>query len=276
MHATPELPSQLGDDSERAMAETLRRAEERIRQQDAELEHALRLTTIGEMLAQISHEVNQPLNAIANFTHACLQELAKANGGDREQLRDWLERIGQSTSRASEVVRRISTFVRRGRTDLQDIRLDILIASSIEMAGWRASRQGIDMRFEPRDSDSHVYVDPVQMEQVFVNLLINACDAVEGTRKGSGRIVVRTSLAADAVEIIVEDNGGGIPAEVRPSIFNPFITTKPAGLGLGLAICRSIVEGHRGRIWSSDNPQGGTRFHVQLPLAAATAKGRDS
>ncbi|MCA9191859.1 MAG: PAS domain S-box protein [Planctomycetales bacterium] len=246
-----------------------RRIEEALKLRDDELAHVGRLAMLGEVVAELTHEINQPLYTIANFAQACINEASNPDRGATENLREWLVNIRQATTRASEILSRTSEFTRRGSRRVISCNVHDLIVQTLDLISWRLTRQEISVNYEPPQSPTYCTVDRIQIEQVLLNLLVNSCDAIQQTG-ALGRIAIHVEVAEDTLEIIVEDNGPGIPESIRNKLFDPFVTTKSEGMGLGLAISRSIVEDHRGRISVDDQCTGGARFHVRLPLPSAT------
>ncbi len=243
-----------------------KRTDEALKLRDSELAHVSRLAMLGEVVAELTHEVNQPLYTITNFARACINETAKPEGFSQETLQSWLGQIQEACNRASDILRSTTEFVRRDDQDRALLDVEEIVNQAVELISWRASRDQIEIAFQPPARAVHCLGNRVQLEQVLLNILVNGCDAIGQLGRNSGRLVVMVEIQADAVEIVVEDNGSGIAEEVRESLFDPFVTTKVDGMGMGLAISRSIVEDHGGRIWASDSSTGGTQFHVSLPV----------
>jgi two-component system sensor kinase FixL len=242
-----------------------RQAEERVRARDAELTHALRLATMGEMVAQVSHEVNQPLYAIGNYAQASLNELSKPDGGDRKEVQEWLQRIHRASSRSSEVLRQIAGFVRPDDRKRNPTSVNQMIEGALELLSWKTGRQKIDIQFDPLEPDVALRIDAIQFEQVLLNLLSNACEAVVGGGTPAGRVSIAAVQRAGGLQIDIVDNGPGLAVEVRDNPFQAFVTTKPGGLGMGLAISRSLVEAHGGTITIVPNPTQGVTVQLVLP-----------
>ena len=236
-----------------------------LRELEAELIHVSRLTELGQMVSALSHEVNQPLSAIGTYIGGALRLI---RAGDTDKATDALQRASAQVGRASQVIARIRQFVKKeeGRTAEEDLRATIEEAASLALLGNEDAVR-IELHCAP---GARVLIDRVQIAQVLLNLLRNAVEATQGQPHRAIRLA---AAAADEgmLEVSVADNGPGLSAEIREKLFLPFNTTKAAGMGLGLSICRSIVEGHRGRIWASDATGGGAVFHFSLPDAAAQA-----
>jgi signal transduction histidine kinase len=245
--------------------------ETRARQHQAELAHASRLSTLGEMAAGLAHELNQPLAAIVSWATGCLVRI-EAGTADVDTLARVVSEISDEALRAGEVLRRIREFARSGEMRRERIDPNELVMSASRLARGDASEQGVSVWFELGREVPTVEVDRVQIEQVILNLFLNAFEAMSQTRRGERRLLVTTVAAdADSIEVAIGDSGDGIPPAMEQKIFDPFFTTKEAGLGLGLAISRRIVEAHGGRLWATPNAGRGTTFHFTLPVAAREA-----
>ncbi|HEX6136781.1 MAG TPA: MASE1 domain-containing protein [Casimicrobiaceae bacterium] len=243
-----------------------RRAFERqLRDKQAKLDRSLRLAAASELASALAHELNQPLSAIGAYLRACQLMLARP-GRDERELATTMDKVVAEANRAGSVVRRLRDFFRSGSAQIEAVAPAVLIDEACATIRERATRHGIALE-HPAEAMPAVLVDRVQIEAVLHNLLANAVDALKG--KADGRIV-RVVAARDApgfVRIAVEDNGPGIASDIAASLFDPFITTKPKGMGLGLAISRSIVDAHGGRLWHEPrNP--GSAFCFTIPAAA--------
>ncbi len=245
----------------------LRHAEEQARQHQAELAHALRLHTMGEMAASLAHEVNQPLGAIANYAQGCRRRI-ESGDLDVQALLPTIVAIAREALRAGEITRRVREVLRKEDARRHAVDVQVLVATAVGLAQATATRLGVTLRCVPAPSLPSVLADSIQIEQVLLNLLLNAAEAsVEGA--GPPQVDVRLSAAGpDLIEVAVADNGRGVDAALGERIFEPFLTTKPSGLGMGLAISRSIVEAHGGRLWVAANSTGGAVFRFTLPTAA--------
>jgi two-component system sensor kinase FixL len=244
---------------------TERRAQERrLQELQSELVHVSRLSAMGEMASSLAHELNQPLSAIANYMKGSAT-LLSTPGLDPGRLKEPLERAYEQALRAGDIIKRLREFVARGETQhtLEDpVRL-MEEASALALVGAREQGVRVDLRFER--NVGQVVVDKVQVQQVALNLIRNAIDS-HRTRR------LTISVATDAedrhsVRISVADTGSGVDPEVLARLFQPFVSTKLKGMGVGLSICRTIVEAHGGRIWADRNEDGGATFCFTLPLA---------
>jgi two-component system sensor kinase FixL len=242
------------------------RAEQRVQELQSELIHVARLSAMGEMATALAHELNQPLTAVINYAQTARALLERRPGEAAGDLFGLLEKTAQQASRAGQIIRRLRQFVAKGETDrtLEDINAVVEEASTLALIG--AGGKGIAARRVLAVDLSPVLLDKIQIHQVIINLIRNSIDALDGVARRE--IVISTGqVGQEAVEIAIADTGVGLAPEIADRLFQPFVTTKPSGLGIGLSICRSIVDAHGGRLWASDNPGGGTVFHVSLPAA---------
>jgi len=245
-----------------------KRAEEQARQHQADLAHVLRLGTVGEMAAGLAHEINQPLGAVANYAQGAV--LRMRNGSVRPaELLPVLEAMAHEALRAGEVVRRMRDLVRKEPSELKPADLNALVRDSAKVVEGDARQLGIEVQLDLASELPAVLCDGVQIEQVILNLLRNALEAVQGHSDG-GRCVAITTAASgrDAVAVSVRDNGVGLP-EPSVDVFAPFFSTKAHGLGMGLSISRSIIEAHHGQVCATRNDDGGSTFSFSLPLDGA-------
>jgi two-component system sensor kinase FixL len=244
-----------------------KRSEERLRAMESQLAHVTRLSTMGELVAGIAHEVNQPLYSIENFAKAIENVLAADCGRESEQLRDWNAEIAAASDRAGRIMKRLRGFARttdsqRSTADLKDI-----VSETIELMAFESRQRRVVVRPQPCDEDTRAQVDRVQIQQVLVNLLQNAFEALDSNDPGDRQVVVETRVSEGSICVSVADNGPGLPPEGGLNLFDAFATTKRHGLGMGLAISRTIVEAHGGRLLATFNAQGGATFHFTLPTA---------
>ncbi|TIV23252.1 MAG: PAS domain S-box protein, partial [Mesorhizobium sp.] len=231
------------------------RTEARMQEQQQELLHMARFTALGEMASTLAHEINQPLTAITNYLKGSRRLLEKSKDENATMLREAVERAAEQALRAGDVIRRLRDFVARGESERQVERLSALIedASSLALVGAREADVRVSYDLDP--SAELVLTDRIQIEQVLLNLMRNAVEAMQGV----------TNARQDAmVEIGVIDTGPGLAPEVSAQLFQPFVTTKKQGMGVGLSICRTIVESHGGHIWAESMPGGGTAFRFTL------------
>ena len=242
-------------------------AEEALHQSQSQLAHVTRVTILGEMAASIAHEVNQPLAAVTTNAEAGLRWLNREEPNFAEVC-GAIQRIINEAHRASEVIRRIRALLRKSEpqylsTDLQEVLQEALLLTRREIR-----RHKVNIEFKPRGDTQWVQGDRIQLQQVIINLLLNALQALSCVQpKGRRLLIVLESEPGYDVLLRIQDNGPGITAQNLPQLFNPFFTTKPEGMGMGLSICRSIIEAHGGRIWAESEPGQGARVCFSLPGA---------
>jgi two-component system sensor kinase FixL len=238
--------------------------EEQARQDRERLAQMARLHTLGEMAASIAHEVNQPLTAISNYAQAG-RRLLESGLVDSGELESTLDKVSAQAWRAGEVIRGLRSFVRRRRSRSERVDLNVLVRDAVSLALADAHFLSVGVETELAPDLPEVAVDPVQIQQVVLNLIRNAIEALDPDAAGEP-VEVRTGSDGDGfVEVAVEDHGTGIPEEIRPRLFDTFVTSKESGLGMGLVISRSIVTSHGGRLWWTPGRRGGTIFHFSLP-----------
>jgi PAS domain S-box-containing protein len=243
------------------------RADARSLQLQRELSHAGRLSTAGQMAASLAHEINQPLTAVTNSVNAVRRLLA--NGGrDRiGSVREIIEEAAEQSLRIGQIIRRLRDFVTRGETEKRIESVTELIEDASSFAQTGAGALGIQVTFDFDPNISTVFANRIQVQQVLVNLIRNAIEAMADTEQGVLGLTTRL-VGGGMVEVGVTDNGPGISSELAMHLFEPFVSTKHDGMGLGLSICRSIIEAHGGELWSEPNPAGGTIFRFTLPKAS--------
>ena len=244
-------------------------AEEEARAREAELAHVLRLGTMGEMAAGLAHEINQPLSAIVSYARGCTRRL-RSGVAQAAALLEPIEQIAAQAMRANEIVQRLLLFVRKQKPARTRAEVGDLVREVTHLLDGEARKRGIQLRMELASALPEVEVDRIQIEQVILNLVRNA---LEATPDGlpDPTLIIRTERDADGcVAIAVSDQGEGLTAEKVDQVFEPFFTTKRAGLGMGLAISRSIVRGHGGRITACANPGRGATFRFTLPIAGGS------
>jgi two-component system sensor kinase FixL len=238
--------------------------ERRIGELQSELSHVQRLTELGQVVSTLVHEVNQPLTAIGNYVNACRRLLTS---GKQEQLQSVLTKIGDQTDRARQVVQRIREFVRKGETRMRAENLSQVIDEIVSLTESSVGQEGLQITTHIDPMASEAEIDKVQVHQVMFNLMRNAIEAMQGQSRPELAIVTRPT-GGGMLEISIADRGPGLPDEVRGQLFQPFVTTKPTGMGIGLSVCHAIIQTHGGRLWAEDNPGGGTVFRFTLHNAA--------
>ncbi len=241
-------------------------AERRVADLQAELAHASRVTAMGTLASTLAHELNQPLTAIANYLEAGRDLLDMDGPVDREMLREAMAESAAQALRAGEIIRSLREFIKRGETMRQPEPLRGLLAEGAALAFIGMDSRGIDMDISVDKAVDKVLVNRVQLQQVVINLTKNA---VEAMADSPVRILRLSAAPADEgrVEVVIADSGPGLDPDMSRTLFMPFATTKASGMGLGLSISQTIIEGHGGRIWATPSPWGGTAFHFTLDSA---------
>ena len=240
----------------------------KLQELQAELVHVSRLSAMGTMASTLAHELNQPLAAVALYLETARDMLDEAAGEPFAMIRTVMSDAAQETLRAGHIVRRLRDFVARGEVDKSLDDLPRLIEEAGQLALVGARENGVRSFFSYDPLATPVLVDRVQIQQVLVNLMRNAIEAM--AESPIRDLSIRSKLRADGlIEVTVADTGPGIPQDMRERLFDAFASTKAGGMGLGLSICRTIVEAHGGRIWVEHLPPGGTRFHFTLIHARA-------
>lgn len=246
--------------------------EARLRELQSELIHISRLSAMGEMASTLAHELNQPLSAIANYQTGALFYLDQCKDDMAGILREPLQSAAEQAVRAGEIIRRMRNFVTRGETDREVVQLGRLVeeASALALIGAKETGLRAIMNLDP--AANAAFADKVQIQQVILNLVRNAIEAMAGQPRRE--LVIATELKDTKTALVsVADTGTGISPDIAEQLFQPFITTKPDGLGVGLSVSRTIIEAHGGQIWVEDNPGGGTVFRFTLPVAEESGDG---
>lgn len=243
------------------------KTEARLQELQAELVQMSRLTAMGEMASTLAHELNQPLSAIANYLRGSRRMLEDLSGDAIESVREAVSKAADQALRAGQIIRRLRQFVAQGESEKRIESLSKMAeeASALALVGVREA--GIRVRFDMGNIADFVLADRVQIQQVLVNLLRNAIDAMQNAPRRNLTLSMRKN--GGGLEIAVADTGTGIAPDIAEHLFQPFFTTKAQGMGVGLSISRTIVEEHGGRIWMEQNPEGGTIFKIVLPSVEA-------
>jgi C4-dicarboxylate-specific signal transduction histidine kinase len=236
-----------------------------------EIAHLNRVAAMGELTASLAHELNQPLAAILSNAQAANRFLNRESP-DLAQVRECLTDIVADDKRAGEVVKTVRAVLRRGASQPSSVDLNEVVSDAIRILGTDAMLRQASVKFEPLPALRPVLGDRTQLHQVVLNLIVNGLDAVAERSPGDRWVLVRTAEAeGGGVELMVEDSGKGIAESDLARVFEPFHTTKPEGLGMGLSISRTIVQAHGGKIWAENNARHGAIFHCVLPVAQQAA-----
>jgi PAS domain S-box-containing protein len=240
-----------------------RKHEEASRVQQEKIQITSRLTTMGEMASSLAHELNQPLTAIANYSMGAVA-MVKAGHTDMATLLPALEKAAAQAQRAGKIISRIRDFVKRSEPRRQNVPIQTIVDNAISLAEIHARKRQVEIVRHIPDQLPDVYADPILIEQVLLNLLKNGLESMD--QAGLNTLELDVSLHDNQIEVAVKDRGHGLAEPER--LFEPFFSTKSEGLGMGLNICRTIIESHHGRLWATNNPVGGTIFRFTLPCAS--------
>ncbi|MFZ5832050.1 MAG: PAS domain S-box protein, partial [Planctomycetota bacterium] len=240
-------------------------AEEAMKRREAELAHAARLHFAGEMTAGLAHELSQPLQAISNYARGSMRRLRKHGEQDAEVL-SALEYVSAEAGRAAEIVRRLRDFVQKREPKRERVSLSRLVADAMDLCQRELRIRGVRLQVHCTEPLMAVFCDPIQIQQVILNLVFNAVDAMEGLPPDRKLVELYVNRSENAVVLAVADCGAGVAEADLTRVFEPFFTTKQGGMGLGLTISRTIVQAHGGRVWAERNPSGGMTFSFMLPL----------
>ena len=245
--------------------EALKKAQEALRTSQAELAHVNRLMTMGELAASIAHEVNQPLSATVLNGNSCIRWLAGAVP-NLDQAREAAKRIVRDATRAGEVIARIRALTRKANTEKERLDLNQTIEEGVALVHGELRKNRVALRTELRDDLAPILGDRVQLQQLMLNLIMNGMEAMNAVAGRPRELAITTRDGeTDQVQVTVRDSGAGLDPQSRDRIFDAFYTTKPAGMGMGLSISRSIVQNHGGRLWAVANDGPGTTFQFTVP-----------
>ncbi len=246
-----------------------KRMEAELREQGRVLTHMNRASTLGVLAGSIAHEVNQPLAIILSNAQAA-RRLLERQPPDLAEVRDILKDIVDADRRAGDVIKRLRAMLQRGEAHLQPTDLNKVVDEVLQLMGNDLSSRGVTVSRQLAEHLPLVSADRIPMQQVLLNLILNACDAMAGNLPGERQVTVATRREGGDVQLTIADLGSGLPADTS-RLFEPFFTTKSAGLGMGLAICHAIVQAHRGRLWAEPNVARGAVFHVAVPVPEAVS-----
>ncbi len=249
----------------------LEHAEQEIHQLVNRLAHASRVGVMGEMAASIAHEINQPLTAISSRAQACTRILTAEKSQNADVI-SALEIISDQAIRAGDIIRSMRTWVREQDVQRRPCDCNQLVLEVVELATMEAQNQDIDLQLSLETQSTNIVCDPIQIQQVILNLVKNAIDEVanfQPREQGNGKkiLIATKCLRPGRMQVSVTDYGPGIEDDIAGNVFDPFFTTKEAGMGLGLSICRTIIQAHGGELSYKPNPQGGVSFYFILPTA---------
>ncbi|ADE14594.1 PAS sensor protein [Nitrosococcus halophilus Nc 4] len=246
-----------------------RQAEDLAKQRLLELAHISRLSTLGEMAAEIAHELNQPLGAITTYSDICLRTL-EPHSPESQPLRDILEEIAMQAERAGKIIRHLRNFVRKKEQQRVPVEINELVREAVNIMQVEARWQNIAIELALQTPLPSVTADNLLLQQVLLNLVRNAFDAMITAQYTERKLKIQTLWVGEtAIEVLVQDTGPGLSDNLKQKIFEPFFTTKQEGMGMGLSICQSIIEAHSGQLWATSNGHRGTTFQFRLPITPA-------
>jgi len=252
-----------------------KQAELEAARQRNEMAHLSRVTMLGELSGSIAHELNLPLSAILCNAQAAQRIIANGHA-DLAEVREILNDIVSEDKRAGEVIRHLSLWLKKGEVQQHSLRINEVVQDVLKLIRSDLVNQRVTADVELARNLPTITGDPVQLQQVLVNLVVNACDAMSNRTIPERRLLIRTGIqnrnGSSAVTVSVTDRGSSITEEKMEQIFEPFFTTKPKGMGLGLSVCRTIIAAHRGKLWATNNADCGATFHFSLPMAVSDRK----
>lgn len=240
------------------------RAETELRKLQAGLAHVSRVTILGELTASLAHEVNQPLAGIVSSADACLHWLA-AQPPNVDKARRAIERITRDAKRASDVVARVRNLAKKAPLQRTWVDINETVEETISLATRELSQNNVSLETQLAENLPQILADRIQLQQVILNLIINACEALTAADDEFRKLSISTAREMDGVALTVRDTGVGIDPQQIETVFEAFHTTKPGGMGMGLAVSRSIIEGHGGRLWAEPNEPRGAIFKFTIP-----------
>ncbi len=261
--------------AERKKAEqTLRKREEHLRELQAELSNVSRLSAMGQLSSALAHELNQPLAAIMNYVQACRRAMETAGGPASDKIYEMMDKALDQADRAGAIISGLREIIEKGETAPSEEDLNQIVEEASALALIGAPEKGIEVNLDLGARLPSVLVNKIQIQQVLLNLVRNSIEAMVASEKRE--LIVKTELEpGNAVEVAVYDRGPGLSKDVEKRLYQPFVTTKAEGMGLGLSISKSIIEAHGGRLWATPNSGGGTIFRFTLPIMPEVDKDYD-
>jgi C4-dicarboxylate-specific signal transduction histidine kinase len=248
-----------------------KRMHDEVQRHRNELAHVGRVSMIGEMATSLAHELNQPLTVISGCAQFCVNAL-RNKVPPQEKLLDAMEQTVEQAERATKIIGRVRNFIHKEEPRKERIDVNDAIRDIATLLRSDAREHGVKVEFDLAETPLPVNADPIQLQQVVLNLAHNGIEAMAETEAGSRHLCIETYGNGNAgVEVAIRDQGHGIPSEIREHLFDPFVTTKPDGLGMGLSISRSIIEAHGGRLWVTPAHKNGSTFHFTMPASEGSS-----
>ena len=240
-------------------------AEKALREHEAELARVLRRGTLGEMASTLAHELNQPLTAVSTFSDVCLRKF-RSGEWQSDELESTLTQIHEQADRAGQIMRRIRRFVQKSESAASPAHINDIVDEAIKLVASELRTNEVELTLELEDDLPLVSVDTIEIEQVVLNLVTNGIEAIMESEADQRQLAIATSMTGgDMIEVAVRDAGPGLPADQMDKAFEPFHSTKPKGMGMGLSISRTIIEAHGGRLWAEPDSGHGATFRFTLP-----------
>jgi two-component system sensor kinase FixL len=234
----------------------------------SELLHVARLSDMTQMVAALAHELNQPLAAVMNYVKAARRTISTWDGAQRHKTEELIDKAAEQTARAGKIIRHLRDFLEKRESVRTDEDINTVVRESIELAFAGAAHTNVDLKLDLMKDSPQVFIDKVQVQQVIINLIRNSAEAMLDSAERTLWVSTMRSVGG-VLEIAVSDSGPGLSPEVSARLFQPFVTNKASGMGIGLSICHSIVEAHKGRIWATPREPTGVTFHFTLPASSA-------
>lgn len=244
--------------------------ENRLHELQLELLHVSRLSDVGQMASTLAHELNQPLAAIVNYVQATRRLLQAQEEPVSPKILEVMDKAVVQAARAGEIIRHLRSFIRRGEAERQIEELNKTVEEATALALVGAKEASINVRWDLSDAAMPVLIDKVQIQQVVFNIIRNGLEAMADHPLPRDLVVTTTLVDDDTAQISISDSGPGLAPKVQAQLFQPFVTTKERGMGLGLSICKTIIDSHGGRLWASPNAKRGAVFYIALPIAHET------